>query len=77
MGQASFFDNVREWVGGIAFAIYLWSAKMSEEEFLAEHERQAVQHLRALDEAKVCRVINHFFVDGVCSQCGSKQPPHQ
>lgn len=23
----------------------------------------------------VCRVINHFYVEGVCSQCGSKEPP--
>jgi len=32
---------------------------------------------RALDAANVCRVINHFYVDGVCSQCGSKEPPRQ
>ena len=25
--------------------------------------------------ANVCRVINHFYVEGVCSQCGSKEPP--
>ena len=30
---------------------------------------------RALDGANVCRVINHFYVEGVCSQCGSKEPP--
>lgn len=30
---------------------------------------------RALDTANVCRVINHFYVEGVCSQCGSKEPP--
>ncbi len=29
---------------------------------------------RALDAADVCRVINHFYVDGVCSQCGSIEP---
>ena len=32
---------------------------------------------RALDAANVCRVINHFYVDGVCSQCGSIEPPRQ
>lgn len=32
---------------------------------------------RALDGATVCRVINHFYVEGVCSQCGSKEPPRQ
>jgi len=32
---------------------------------------------RALDTANVCRVINHFYVEGVCSQCGSIEPPRQ
>ena len=32
---------------------------------------------RALDAANVCRVINHFYVEGVCSQCGSIEPPRQ
>lgn len=32
---------------------------------------------RALDAADVCRVINHFYVEGVCSQCGSIEPPRQ
>jgi hypothetical protein len=30
---------------------------------------------RVPDAANVCRVINHFYVEGVCSQCGSKEPP--
>jgi len=51
MGKPSFFDNVREWVGWVAFAIYLWSARMTKEEFWAEQDRQAVEHLRAVDVA--------------------------
>ena len=39
--------------------------------------RNAAQQSRALDAANVCRVINHFYVEGVCSQCGSKEPPRQ
>ncbi len=38
---------------------------------------QSAQQPRALDAANVCRVINHFYVEGVCSQCGSKEPPRQ
>lgn len=49
MGQPSFFDNVREWIGGVAFAVYLWSARMTKEEFWVEQDRQAVEHLRAVD----------------------------
>lgn len=31
-----------------------------------------VRHLtpRALDGATVCRQVNHFYVDGVCAECG-------
>lgn len=32
---------------------------------------------RVQDASKVCRVLIHFYVDGVCSQCGSKEPPRQ
>jgi len=42
----------------------------------SNHKNYA-QQSRALDAAKVCRVINHFYVEGVCSQCGSKEPPRQ
>lgn len=42
---------------------------------MATEKRRRTQ--RALDAANVCRVINHFYVDGVCSQCGSIEPPRQ
>lgn len=32
---------------------------------------------RALDGATVCRQVNHFYVDGVCAECGSVEPPRQ
>jgi len=31
---------------------------------------------RALDAA-VCRVVGHDYVDNVCAQCGSLEPPRQ
>jgi len=31
--------------------------------------------LYAVDGAKACRVIEHFYVDGVCAECGSPEPP--
>lgn len=40
-------------------------------------EQQAAEQLLALDAAKVCRVINHFYIEGVCSQCGSEEPPRR
>jgi len=46
-------------------------------ELLVKAGRKPVAHLtqRVPDAANVCRVINHFYVEGVCSQCGSKEPP--
>ena len=49
MGQLTlfdylFFDYLRDWIAGVAFAIYLRASRMTEEEFLSEHERQAVEH---------------------------------
>jgi hypothetical protein len=49
MGKQSFFDKVREWASGIAFDVFLRLSSMTEEEFLAEHERRAVEQLRAAD----------------------------
>jgi hypothetical protein len=34
MGNQSFFDKVREWLGGIAFRIFLWSVRMTQDEYL-------------------------------------------
>jgi len=51
MSQPSFFDNVREFIAGLAWHVYLWGARMSEEEFLAEHERQAVEQSVQADGA--------------------------
>jgi len=38
---------------------------------------QSAQQPRALDGATVCRKVNHFYVDGVCAECGSVEPPRQ
>jgi hypothetical protein len=38
---------------------------------------EAVEQSRALDGATVCRQVNHFYVDGVCAECGSVEPPRQ
>ena len=31
----------------------------------------------ALDGATVCRQISHLYIDGVCTECGSPEPPRQ
>jgi hypothetical protein len=41
MDKTTFLDNIREWIAGIAFDVYLWASRMTEEEFIAAQERQA------------------------------------
>jgi len=31
MGELTFWDKVREWIGGVAFRVFLWSCRMTEE----------------------------------------------
>ena len=33
MGKRSFFDNVREWIGNLAFAVLLWSLRKTADEY--------------------------------------------
>ena len=75
MAQETFFDKVRDWLGGIGFNLFLWSIRMTADEYLDMVSTEGGLTKRAPDVANVCRVINHFYVDGVCSQCGSKEPP--
>lgn len=35
MGEPSVIDRIREWVGSIAFDIYLWSMRMTAEQYHA------------------------------------------
>ena len=76
MGQPSFFDNVREFIARLAWRVYLWGARMTEEEFLAEHERQAVEQIRAADGA--CALCNGEVTEtvfGFCKSCRVENPP--
>lgn len=49
MSNLSFFNKVREFIAGIAWRVYLCAARMTEEQFLAEHRRQAIEQQRVRD----------------------------
>jgi hypothetical protein len=34
MGQPSLLDRLREWIGGIAFDVFLWAYRMTNDEYL-------------------------------------------
>lgn len=33
MGKPTFLDEVRKWIGGIAFDVFLWSIRMTADEY--------------------------------------------
>ena len=43
MGKRSFFDNVREWIGNLAFAVLLWSLRKTADEYYDMLELNAAQ----------------------------------
>lgn len=49
MWEQTFLDKVREWLAGVAFAIYLRIAGMSKEDFWREQEESAIEHVSAAD----------------------------
>ena len=41
MGKPPISYYVREWIAGIAFSVFLWAVRMSEEEYFAEIVRSS------------------------------------
>jgi hypothetical protein len=39
MAEQTIFDKIREWIGSVAWTIFLWSAQMTEDEYFAEMDR--------------------------------------
>jgi len=66
MGKQSLLDSVREWIGGVAFRVFLWSIRMAQDEYL-----DAVVAEGSLDECL------HGY-NGLCPYCdGMQTPPRQ
>ena len=54
MAQQTFLDKVREWIGGAAWALFLWSARMTEDEYFAELDRTAELQRAAVQSEQKC-----------------------
>ena len=54
MAQETFFDKVREFIGSIAWSIFLWSIRMSEDEYLNAVVNQSGLTQRVPDAAPLC-----------------------
>ena len=83
--------KIKAWKGGRSERIYARITKEAKAKLLARVKHEGYKSLadwlevqavaqptkRALDAANVCRVINHFYVDGACAECGSPKPPRR
>ncbi len=74
MTQETFFDKVRDWLGGIGFNLFLWSIRMTADEYLDMVSTEGGLIKRIPDAANVCRVVEHVYIDGTCAECGSPEP---
>lgn len=45
MGKANLMDVFKEWIGGIAFSVLLWSLDMTKEQYYDAQEKQAIEHM--------------------------------
>ena len=59
MAQETFFDKVREFIGSIAWSIFLWSIRMSEDEYLDAVVRESGLTQRSPDVGWTCE-NGHF-----------------
>ena len=69
MGNQPFFTRVREWIGGIGFDVFLWSIRMSEEEYLNIITTEGGLTPRAADKCARCgsRVdVGNFTICDAC-----------
>ena len=54
MAQETFFDKVREWLGGIGFNVFLWSIRMTADEYLDMVSTESGLTKRVPDAAPLC-----------------------
>lgn len=69
-----FIDRTSAMMGRHIAKVILERAMYFAREILEDGE--AVEHTLAPDVAGVCRKVNHFYVEGVCANCGCVQPCH-
>jgi hypothetical protein len=62
MGKLSFLDNVREWIGGKAWDVFLWAVRMTEEEYFDAIMASYPKH------------CEHGY-NGLCPTCDAMQTP--
>ena len=68
MAQETFFDKVRDFIGGIAWAVFLWSIKMTEDEYLDSVVRESGLTQRAPDVCNASDCEEPAVIAGLCEK---------
>lgn len=64
MGKLSFWESVRVWLGGVAFDVFLWSVRMSADDYFDMIQTEGGLTKRVPDAPKP--FVNHCIpVNGV------------
>lgn len=54
MGKLSFWESIRVWLGGVAFDVFLWSVRMTADDYFDMIQTEGGLTKRAPDAANVC-----------------------
>ena len=72
MAQETFLEKVRDWLGGIAFSIFLWSIEMTLEEYVDAIVAESRLTQRAQDVCGTCdgaEMVREWGKWKVCPDC--------
>lgn len=65
MGKLSFWESVRVWLGGVAFDVFLWSVRMSADDYFDMIQTDGGLTKRALDGAGVAPEGGIYHVEWI------------
>lgn len=78
MGKLSFWESIRAWLGGVAFDVFLWSVRMSADDYFDMIQTEGGLTPRALDVAYECPKCGATLEkNGWCDQHGLPAQPRQ
>ncbi len=65
MSDKTIFEKIRSWIGGLGFDVFLWSVKMTKEDFWKAQDEDARRAIGCCEHGK----------NGICKVCDATQTP--
>lgn len=60
MGPETIWDKIKDWIGGIAWGVFLWSCQMTQEQYWEAIYQQEKQHK---ESGKICAATEDHCKD--------------